>query len=225
MMEGKRVSFKWWNLSALEIFAGLHAKEKKSWNPHIDPQLNQLQLPQVYPVSGIRKCWLLTWTSSSSKTSNKPDYLVSSSWSHTAAQPCFSMINPWILPWRRRRARTEVCMHVCVCGTEQGQGRHHVFISVAGLHPTSAVQLPESQRGVLAGVERPLCCCVSLNRTWDRICERWSVSHAHITAQPGQFTRVLRKGLASASASEFARLQPIINEGAAARLTRVRLIR
>lgn len=74
------------------------------------------------------------------------------------------------------------CMCVCVCGTEQGQGRHHVFISVTALHPTSAVQLQESLRGVFAWAGRPPC-CVSLNTTWDWIRERWSVSHAHLTVR------------------------------------------
>lgn len=137
----------------LEIFAGSYAKTKKSWNPHLDPQLNQLHLPQFHYFSVINKCGSLIWASSrqlpsSSKSNNKPDYLVSSSWSHTATQPCFSVIDPWIPTWRQRRAQTEVCVHVCVRGTEQGQGSHHVFISVTALHPTSAVQLQESPRGV-----------------------------------------------------------------------------
>lgn len=154
---------KWWKEKGSNFYDGARRRwrflqdcmqeKKKKKNPHMDPQLNQLQLPQLYHLSMINTCWLLTWASSrqlpsSSKANNKPDYLVSSSWSHTAAQPCFSMIDPWIPTWRQQRVQTEVCVHVCVCGTEQRQGSHHVFISVTALHPTSAVQLQESPRGV-----------------------------------------------------------------------------
>lgn len=93
--------------------------KKKSWNPHMDLQLNQLQLPQFYHLSMINKCWSLTWASShqipsSSKTNNRPDYLVSSSWPHTAARPCFLIVNPWIPPLTAAASADRKCACMCV---------------------------------------------------------------------------------------------------------------
>ena len=95
----------------------------------------------------------------------KPAYLVSSSWSHTAARPC-PRYKPFGFP--PDGSEGSVCVWVCVCvcecvwvwigvwGTEQWPGRHHVFISVTTLHPTSAIQLQETLRGVCVCV----CVCV-----------------------------------------------------------------
>lgn len=110
----------------LEIFVGLYAG-KKSRNPYMHPQLNQLQLPQFYHLSIINQCWLLTWASShqlssSAKTINKTNYLVSSSWSHTAAQPCFSIKNPGFPPDGSGEHRQKcACMYVSV-GLSPGRG-------------------------------------------------------------------------------------------------------
>lgn len=146
-------------------------KLESSHGPTVNPATVATVLPTQY-----NRQRLLTWASchqlpSSSKTRNKPDYLVSSSWSHTAAQPCFSMINPWITPPMAAATRGQKCACMCASvGLSWGRG----VITCLFLSRPSTPPLRSSYRrwGVLTVGRRPLL----LNRTWDLICERRSIS-------------------------------------------------
>lgn len=76
-----------------------------------------------------------------------------------------------------------VCVCACVCvnvgsvvgAAEQWQGRHHVFISVTTLHPTSAVQLPERLRGCVY-----VCLCARMGQEVDEHIQSPPTHHLHL---------------------------------------------
>lgn len=203
---------KWWKEKGSNLYDGTcqrwrflrdRMQEKKlesSYIPTVKPATVATILPSH--LSMINKCWILTCVSScqlpsSWKTNNKPDYLVSSSWSHTATQPCFSMINPWINATAAASADRSV--HACMCLWDWAGASSRVYFCHGP---------PPHLCGLVTGAAEGCVCTgrktsVLLNRTWVWIVERWSVSHAHLTVQSGHFTSVLKNGLVSASAFFF----------------------
>lgn len=142
----KGVTFLWWNLLALEIFAGLYAGEKKKLESSYWLTVKTATVTTILPSQSDQQMLVINLSflsPTSSKTNNRPGYLVSFSWSHTAAQPCFWIINPWIPPWRQRRAQTEVCMHVCV---SVGLSRNRGVITCLFLSQPSTPPLRSSYR-------------------------------------------------------------------------------
>lgn len=175
----------------------------------MDPRLIQLQLLQFYHQQR-----LLTWASShqlpsSPMTRNKPDYLVSSSWFHTATRPCFPMINPWIPPLKAAASKDR-SVHVCVRLWVWAGASSRVYFC-HGPPPHLRGPVTGDAEGCVYGRTET---SVLSNRTWDLICERWSVSHRCWRMDPCQ--RVCEP--------VFVLLQPIINQAAAAPPNRVGLI-